>query len=151
MKITRSLCLKNKSNKTVKKLKIIYDVSLKEQSIEIVEFEHGDIKRRKTHKKYTLQEIEDLILNKIKRGYQVYSTPKEKSISFKDFQNEIKNIFTKSKSPMLKSSSRSRKKKRTSIKQIEDIINSYNKKDLLQEIKQYNSSNLKVSKKSKFN
>ena len=148
MKITRSLSLKNSQNKTVKKLKIIYDIYEQEQQIQIITFEKGNRTSKKTSKKYTLEEIEQFILNKIKSGFQVYSTTKEKSISFNDFQKEIKHLFKKPKSPRLKSNNISRKNKKTSLENIEKIINSYNKNELLKEIKLYNSNN-KISKKRK--
>lgn len=137
MKITRSLSLKNTQNKTVKKIKIIYDIFQQKQQIEIITFENGTRRSRKTSKKYTLEEIETFILDKIKLGFQVYSTEKEKSVSFKDFQKEIKHLFKKPSSPRLKSYDNSKKKKRSSIENIEKIINSYKKSDLLQEIKKY--------------
>ena len=111
MKITRSLSLKNKNNKIVRKIKIIYDVSLEKQAIDIITFEKGNIIRKRSSKKYTLEEIETMIINKIKSGYQVYSTPKEKNISFNDFQKEIKHLFKKPKSPILKSNTLVKKKK----------------------------------------
>lgn len=147
MKITRSLSLKNTNNKIVKKIKIIYDVSLERQEIEIITFEKGNIIRKKSSKKYTLEEIEIMIINKIKSGYQVYSTPKEKNISFNDFQKEIKHLFKKPKSPILKSNTLVKKKERNSINTIEKIINSYKQKDLLKEIKKYNL----ISKKTRKN
>ena len=88
-----------------------------------------------------------MIINKIKSGYQVYSTPKEKNISFNDFQKEIKHLFKKPKSPLLKSNILPRKKIRNSINTMAKIINSYKRKDLLNEIKRYN----KISRKTKKN
>lgn len=149
MKITRSLSLKNKNNKTVRKIKIIYDVSLEKQEIDIIIFEKGNIIRKRSSKKYTLDEIETMIINKIKSGYQVYSTPKEKNISFNDFQKEIKHLFKKPKSPLLKSNIFSKKKNRNSINTMEKIINSYKQKDLLREIKKYNLVLKKSKKKHK--
>lgn len=146
MKITRSLSLKNSRNKIVKKLKIIYDIYEQEQQIKIVTFEGSKRISKTTSKKYTLEEIEQFILDKIKSGFQVYSTTKEKSISFKDFQKEIKDLFKKPKSPRLKSNNISRKNKKNSVGDIEKIINSYNKDELLKEIKIYNHSH-KISKK----
>ena len=46
MKIIRSLCLKNQKNKTVKKIKIIYDISLDKQKIQIIEFYRGKRKKK---------------------------------------------------------------------------------------------------------
>jgi len=150
MKITRSLSLKNSRNKIVKKLKIIYDIYEQEQQIKIVIFEGGKRISKITSKKYTLEEIEQFILNKIKSGFQVYSTFKEKSISFKDFQKEIKYLFKKPKSPRLKSGNISKKKqKKDSLRSIEKIINSYNKDDLLKEIDLYNGNNKISQKKQK--
>ena len=150
MKITRSLSLKNSRNKIVKKLKIIYDIYEQEQQIKIVIFEGGKRISKITSKKYTLEEIEQFILNKIKSGFQVYSTFKEKSISFKDFQKEIKYLLKKPKSPRLKSGNISKKKqKKDSLRSIEKIINSYNKDDLLKEIDLYNGNNKISQKKQK--
>ena len=149
MKITRSFSLKNSHNNTLKKIKIIYDVSLERQKIETITYEKGSIIRRKSTKKYTLEEIETMIINKIKNGYQIYSTPKEKNISFSQFQKEIKHLFKKPKSPKLKSSILSRKKRKNSIDTMEKIINSYNQKDLLKEIKKYNLIPKKSRKKIK--
>lgn len=150
MKIIRSLCLKNQKNKTVKKIKIIYDISLDKQKIQIIEFYRGKRKKKESVKLYTLKDIESIILDKIRTGYQVYATPKEKNISFEDFQKEIKHMFDRPRSPHLNSNTKSHKKKKTSINHVEEMINSYNKKDLLAEIKKYNSnSNKKTHKLSK--
>lgn len=147
MKITRSLSLKNSRNKIVKKIKIIYNIYEQEQQIKIITFEGGKRISKTTSKKYTLEEIEQFIVDKIKSGFQVYSTSKEKNISFGDFQKEIKHLFKKPKSPRLKTCSISKKnKKKTSVEDIEKIINSYNEDDLLKEIKQYTGSH-KISKK----
>lgn len=147
MKIIRSLSLKNSKNNIVKKIKIIYDVSLERQKVETITFEKGNITRKKSTKIYTLEEIETMIINKIKSGYHVYSTPKEKKISFIEFQKQIKHLFKKPKSPNLKSSILSRKKRKNSIDTMEQIVNSYNQKDLLKEIKKYNL----ITKKSRKN
>lgn len=148
MKIIRSLSLKNSRNKIVKKIKIIYDIYKQEQPIKIVTFEGGKRTSKTTSKKYSLEEIEKFILDKIESGFQVYCTHKEKSISFRDFQKEIKHLFKKPKSPRLKSRHHSKKNKKTPLDNIEKIINSYNKNEILTEIDLY-KHNHKLSKKRK--
>ena len=148
MKIIRSLSLKNKTNKIIHKLKFIYDISKEKQSVQIIDYRLGKLNKRITRKKYTIQEIEQLILDKIKQGFQVYTTNKEKSLSFKQFEKEIKYLFKNSQSPKLKDNSKTQKKKkrRSAIFYLENIINSYDKKDLLNDIKKHNSKkNLKIA------
>lgn len=73
MKTKTTLIFKNKE------LQILYDTSLTQQKIKSICFYNGNIRNWTSPKLYTLKEIELFILNKIKKGYSIYSSSTEKN------------------------------------------------------------------------